>query len=90
VGDQGPRVVPHRARLAAARAGLLGGQGPGLLLQQAGQGALRHAAGGGRGDLLKGQQVHVQARARVPEGPPRHEFAPLGGQVTDILEFLGR
>jgi hypothetical protein len=61
----------------------------GLLLQEAGESTFGQSTGRSRGDLFESGQVGVEAGAGVPEGPTRHNFAPLGSQVTDILEFLG-
>jgi hypothetical protein len=69
---------------------LLGAEVLGLLLQEGGEGALGQAGGGGGGELLHGVHVDVQARARVAEGSAGDDFAPPGGQFTDILELLGR
>jgi hypothetical protein len=65
------------------------GQGLGLLLEQGGEGALEHALGGGLGGLLQGEQVGVQGRALIAEGTAGGDFAPLGGEITEMLEFLG-
>jgi hypothetical protein len=61
----------------------------GLLFQEDLQGALVEAGGGGLGDLLHGVEVDVQPRAVVAEGAAGDDFAPLGGQITEFLEFLG-
>jgi hypothetical protein len=77
------------AQLLAGRTGLRVGQGLGLLGQQGGEGALEQPLRGGLGGLLEGEQVGVQGGAGVAEGAPGNDFAPLGGEVTDVLEFLG-
>jgi hypothetical protein len=66
------------------------GQGLRLLGQEGREGALEQALGGGLRGLLQGEQVRVQGRAPVAEGPPGDDFAPLGGEVTELLEVLGR
>jgi hypothetical protein len=82
-------LVADGAELAAVRAGLFGRQGLGLLFQEGSEGALGQTAGGSVGDLFQGEQIDVQAGASVPESTPGNNFAPLGPQVTDFLEFLG-
>jgi hypothetical protein len=89
LADQGACFLVNRAALAAVGTGGVGGEGLGLLLQEASERPLGQSPGGGRGDLFEGGQVGVEAGAGIPEGPARHNFAPLGRQVTDILEFLG-
>jgi hypothetical protein len=59
------------------------------VFEEGGEGAFGQAAGGRRGDLLRGQQVHVQARARFAEGPPGDNGAPSGCRITGSLEVLG-
>jgi hypothetical protein len=68
---------------------VVGGEGLGLLLQEGSQRALGQSVGSRGGDLLQGAEVHVEAGAGVAEGAARHDLAPLGGQVTELLEFLG-
>ena len=89
VADQRAWLVGDRAQLAAGGAGVVGGEGLGLLLQEGGEGALGQAAGGGGGDLFQGEQIDVQAGAGVTEGAAGDDLAPLGRQITDILEFFG-
>src|SRR6188472_3435671 len=43
----------------------------------------------GGGDLLHRLEVHVQSRPVVAEGPLGDDFAPLGRQDTQSVEFLG-
>ena len=88
VAAEGAWLLMHRAELAAVGAGVFSRQGVGLLFEEGGEGPLRQPAGGGVGDLLQGEQVDVQAGALVAEGTAGHDFAPLGGEVTDILEFF--
>src|SRR5262249_7856655 len=89
VAGQGAWVLAHRAKLAAVRAGLLGGEGLGLLLQEGGEWAFGESAGGGLGNLLQGEQIDVQPRSGVAEGTAGDNLAPLGGQIADVLEFFG-
>ena len=86
---QGPRLALDGAGALAARTGALFGQGLGLLLQEGGEGALEHPLGGGLGGLLQGEQVGVQGRALRAERPAGGNFPPLGGEITEMLEFLG-
>ena len=81
--------MPDGAQVLAGRTGLGVGQGLGLLGQQGGQGALEQPLGGGLGGLLEGKQVSVQGGAGLAEGASRNDFAPLGSEVTEVLEFLG-
>jgi hypothetical protein len=59
------------------------------LVEEGGEGALEHPLGGGLGDLLRGEQVGVQGRALLAEHAAGCDFAPLGGEITEMLEFLG-
>jgi hypothetical protein len=68
---------------------MLGGKGLGLLLQEGGKSAFGHAAACGVGDRLEGEQINVQTGAGIAEGATCNNFAPLGGQFANLLEFLG-
>jgi hypothetical protein len=81
--------VPDGAQLVAGRTGLGVGQGLGLLGQQGGAGALAPPLGGGVGGLLQGEQVSVHGGAGLAGGAWRNDFAPLGREVTEVLEFRG-
>jgi len=92
-----PAADGERARLAldgagppTARTGLLGPQGLGLLFEASLQGPLRQAGGRGLGDLLHGVEVDVEPGAGVAEGASGDDFAPLGGEGAEFLEFLRR
>jgi len=61
----------------------------GLLLEEGLQGPLREPGGGGVGDLLPGAEIDVESGPVVAEGAPGDDFAPLGGEVLEFLEFLG-
>jgi hypothetical protein len=78
-----------RAELPAVGTRGRGGQGLGLLLQEGGEGTLGQSPGSGGGNLFQGGQVRIEAGAGFAEGTTGHNFTPLGGQVTDILEFFG-
>ena len=67
-------------------AGLLVRQGVGLPLQQALQGAFDQPGGGGLGDALQGGQIELDS---VVAGAAGDDFAPLGGQVVQFLQFGG-
>lgn len=77
--------------MATLRTGRLRGQGLGLEFEQGRERALGQSAGSGRGDLFQGEEVQFQElRARGPQGAACDNFAPLGGEVTDVIELLGR
>jgi hypothetical protein len=90
VEGQGPFLMANGAGAAAVGAGLLGAEGIGLLCEQDGEGALGEPGGGGAGDVLHGLAIDVGAGPLVAEGTAGDDFAPLGGEITDFLEFLGR
>jgi hypothetical protein len=90
VESQWPFLLANGAGAAAVGAGLLGAEGIGLLSEQDGEGALGESGGGGAGNVLHGLENDVGAGARVAEGAAGNAFAPLGGEITDFLEFLGR
>lgn len=77
------------ARAPAVGTGLLLTQGVGLLFEKGLQGALGESRGSGAGDLLHGIEIDVKSGSVVTEGAPGDDFTPLGGQVTEFLEFLG-
>ena len=87
--SEGAVLVPERTEVSAVGARLLGAEVLGLLLQEGGEGALGQAGGGGGGELLHAVDIDVEARARFAEGPAGDDFAPPGGQCTDVLELLG-
>jgi hypothetical protein len=59
------------------------------LFQEGGEGAFGEPGGGRGRDLLQGGEIEVEARPVVAEGPSGDNLAPLGGQITDVLEVLG-
>ena len=87
---EGAVLAPHPAGPATGGARLLLAEGLGLLLQEGGQGAFGEPGRGGGRDLLQGREIDVQSRPLVAEGPSGDDFAPLGGESTDILEVLRR
>ena len=44
---------------------------------------------GGLSDLLEGEQIEIQRWAGVAASATGDDFAPLGGEITEILEVLG-
>jgi hypothetical protein len=62
----------------------------GLLFQERGESALGESGSGSSGDLFQGGEVGVESGAGLAEGPAGNDFAPLGSQITDFLEVLGR
>lgn len=60
-----------------------------MLFEEGGQGALGEPLGGGQGDLLEGEEIDVGSRSGVAEGASGDDFAPLGRQFAEVLEFLG-
>jgi hypothetical protein len=61
----------------------------GLLFEESLQGAFGEAGGGGLGDLLHGIEIDVEPGPAVAEGPAGNDFAPLGGEVAELLKVLG-
>ena len=86
---EGALLTAEGAEPSAVGTGLLLAQGVGLLFEQGLQGALGEAGGGGLGDLLHGVEIDIESGAVVAEGAAGDDFAPLGGEVTEFLEFLG-
>jgi hypothetical protein len=85
---QGAWLERDRAGLLTVGARLLGGQALSLLLKQGIQGALGQAARRGTGEFFQGSEAHCKSRARIAEGAPRNDFAPLGGDFTDLSELI--
>jgi hypothetical protein len=83
-------LPPQGAGRAAGRAGLLWAEDVGLLFQEGAQGALSQSGGSGGGNLFQGGEVAVEPGTLIAEGPSGNNFAPLGGQIVDVLEVLGR
>jgi hypothetical protein len=59
-----------------------------LLSEQDGEGALGKSSSGSAGDVLQGLEINLGAGALFPEGASSNDFAPLGGGVSDFLEFV--
>ena len=85
---QGAWLEGDRAELLTVGARLLGGQGLSLLLEQGIQGAFGQAARRGAGELFELREAHCKSRAGIAEGAPRNDFAPLGGDFTDLPELF--
>ena len=81
-------MSPDGAGPAAVGAGLLRAESLGLLLQGSGERAFGEPGGGRGGELLQGGEIEVEPGAVVAEGPSGDNFAPAGGESTDILEVL--
>jgi hypothetical protein len=77
-------------RPSAVGTGLLLAQSGGLLLEEGLQGALGETGGGRPGDLLHGPEIDIESGPVVAEGASGDDLAPLGGEVVEFLEFLGR
>jgi len=58
-----------------------------LLLQEQLEGSFGESLGGGGGDLLEGAEVDIESGAVVAEGPSGDDFAPLGGEVAELVKF---
>jgi hypothetical protein len=65
--------------------GLRRAQGVGLLFEEGLQGALDEAGGRGAGDLLHGSEIDVEPGTGVAEGTAGDDFAPLGGELAELL-----
>jgi hypothetical protein len=69
---------------------VLGAEQLGLLLEQGGEGSFGQAGGSDSSDLLHGIQIDIGAGSGIAEGMAGNNFTPLGSEVTDFLESLGR
>jgi hypothetical protein len=65
-------------------------EGVGLLFQEGSQGAFGKSGGSRGRDLLEGGEIEVESGSVVPESAPGDNSAPLGGQITEVLEVLRR
>jgi hypothetical protein len=54
------------------------------------QGAFGQAGCRRLGDLLHGVEIDIESGTVVAEPATGHNLAPLRGELTDFLEFLGR
>ena len=77
------------AKPSAIGAGRLLAWGVGLLFEEGLQGALSEAGGGGLGDWLHSRAIDIKSGAIVAEGASGDNFAPLCGEATEFLDFLG-
>ena len=59
-----------------------------MLSEQDGEGAFGKSSSGSAGDVLHGLEINLGAGALFPEGASSNDFAPLGGEVTEVLEIL--
>jgi hypothetical protein len=82
-------LTTEGTRSSAVGTGLLLTQGVGLLFEEGLQGALGETGSGGVSNLLHCIEIDVEPRPVVAEGASGDDFAPLGGQVTEFLEFFG-
>lgn len=89
VSGEGARLVVNGTRPRAIGARGLGGERLGLLFQEGRESAFGQPARGGDGDLFHGGQVGVETGSGVAEGATAGNFAPTGGEITDILELFG-
>ncbi len=64
-------------------------QGVGLLFEQGLQGALGEAGSGGLCDLLHSGEIDIESGAVIAEGASGDDFAPLGGEAAELLDFVG-
>jgi hypothetical protein len=77
------------AEPAAVRAGLLRAERLGLLFQGGGERAFGESGSRRRGELFQSGEIEVEARAVGAESASGNNLAPLGSQITDVLEVLG-
>jgi hypothetical protein len=68
---------------------LLLAQGGSLLFEEGLQGSLGETGGSGEGDLLHGREIDVESGAVIAEGASGDDFAPLGGEAAELLDFVG-
>ena len=87
---EGAVLAPHPAGPATGGARLLLAEGLRLLFQEGGERALGEAGSGSGGELFQSGESSVGAGASLAKGPSGDNFAPLGGQLTDLVEVLGR
>jgi len=83
-------LAAEDTRPPAVGTGLLLAQGGGLSFEEGLQGSLSEAGGGGEGNLLHGGEIDVESGTVVAEGASGDDFAPLGGEATEFLDFVGR
>src|SRR5438874_13752546 len=76
-------------RPSAVRAGLLRAQGMGLLFEKGLQSSFGEPGSSSEGDLLHGSEIDIESRPLVAIGASGDNFAPLGSEVAEFLEFFG-
>jgi hypothetical protein len=74
---------------SAIGAGLLLAQGIGLLLEKGLQRALGESGSGGEGDLFHRSEIDVESGPAIAKGASGDDFAPLGGEAAEFVDFLG-
>lgn len=87
---EGAVFPSHEARPATGGARLLLAEGSSLLFQEGRESALGEPGRGRSGELFQGREGGVEPGSGLAEGPAGDNLAPLGGQITDLLEVLGR
>ena len=85
---EGAALAAEGTGSPALGTGLLLAQGVGLLFEEGLQSALGEPGGGGAGDWLHGSEIDVEPGAVVAEGAAGNDFAPLGGEAAEFLQFL--
>jgi hypothetical protein len=74
---------------SALGTGLLFPQTLGLLFEQGLQSSFGESGSSGLGDELRGLQIHVESRSVGSDSVSGDNFAPLGSQTAEVLEFFG-
>jgi len=69
--------------------GLFGGESLGLLLEEELERSFGQPLRGGGGDLLHRSEIDIESRPVVTERSLGNDFAPLGSQCPESVEFLG-
>jgi len=59
-----------------------------LLFQQCRQSSLRQTTGGSRRNLFQGAEIQFEPWTLFAEGATGDNFAPLGGEVVNLVELL--
>src|ERR1700680_4316565 len=88
LSGEGSRVWFRGTGLAAVGTEGLLGELVGLLLEEQLERSLGEPLCGGRGDLLHGSEIDIQPRPVVAERSLRNDFAPLGRQCPESVQFL--
>jgi hypothetical protein len=85
---QRPGFALDRTGALTSGTGVFGAEGLGLLFQEGIQGALDQATGRLQGQVLQDGEVDVGPWTFRPESAPGDDFAPLGGQLTDVPDVF--